>query len=205
MYYVPIILGSMRRSRESAKVASFVVDVLAKRPGVSTELLDLKLLNLPMMEERLRFTNDALPTVREFSAHVSRADAIVIVTPEYNSSYPAVLKNALDYLKDEYRRKPFGIVTVSAAWSGGMLCLTALRQVILHLGGIPIPAILPVSKVQESFDHQGNPLDQAFTRRANAYFDELLWFTEALATQKKRDGIDPDQKSAAARTKTGTL
>jgi len=44
---------------------------------------------------------------------------------------------------------------------------------------------LPVSKVQESFDNQGNPLDQAFTRRANAYFDELLWFTEALATQKK--------------------
>lgn len=190
MYYIPVILGSIRRTRESAKVARFVVDLLAKRPCVRTELLDLKHLDLPMMEERLRFRNDAPAAVREFSAHINRADAVVIVTPEYNSGYPGVLKNALDYLKDEYRRKPFGIVTVSSAWSGGLFCLTALRQVILHLGGIPIPAVLPVCKVQESFDNQGNALDQAFPRRAKAYFDELLWFTEALTAQRKRH-IDP--------------
>lgn len=186
MYYIPVILGSIRRNRESAKVARFVHDLLAKRSGVSTELIDLKRFDLPMMEERLRFRDDPPLAAREFSFHVNRADAIVIVTPEYNSGYPGVLKNALDYLKDEYRRKPFGIVTVSAAWSGGMLCLIALRQVILHLGGIPIPAILPVSKVQETFDNKGNPLDQTFLQRANAYFDELLWFTEALAAQRKK-------------------
>jgi NAD(P)H-dependent FMN reductase len=186
MYYIPVILGSIRRNRESVKVARFVVNSLAKRPCVSTELLDLKLFNLPMMEERLRFRDDVPPGVREFGEHISRADAIVIVTPEYNSGYPGVLKNALDYLKDEYRRKPFGIVTVSAAWSGGMLCLTALRQVVLHLGGIPIPAILPVPKVQEIFDDQGNLLDQAFPQRVKVYLDDLLWFTEALAAQRKR-------------------
>lgn len=186
MYYIPVILGSIRRRRESAKVARFVVQLLAQKPCVSTELLDLKGLDLPMMEERLRFRNDAPPAAQEFSAHISRADAIVIVTPEYNSGYPGVLKNALDYLKDEYKRKPFGIVTVSSAWSGGVLCLTALRQVILHLGGIPIPAILPVCKVQESFDDRGNPVDPAFPQRAKAYFEELLWFTEALTAQRKR-------------------
>lgn len=186
MYYIPVILGSIRRRRESAKVARFVIESLAQRPCVSTQLLDLKHLDLPMMEERLRFTTHAPPALREFSSQISRADAIVIVTPEYNSGYPGVLKNALDYLKDEYRRKPFGIVTVSSAWSGGLLCLTALRQVILHLGGIPIPAILPVSKVQESFDEQGKPVDQTFPQRTKAYFDELLWFTEALTAQRQR-------------------
>lgn len=196
MYYIPVILGSIRRNRESAKVAGFVIASLRKRPCLSTELLDLKVFNLPMMEERLRFRDDVPPRVREFSEHISRADGIVIVTPEYNSGYPGVLKNALDYLKDEYRRKPFGIVTVSSAWSGGMLCLTALRQVILHLGGIPIPAILPVPRVQESFDNKGNPLDQAFPRRVHAYLDELLWFTEALAAQRKRsERADSGQES----------
>lgn len=184
--YIPVILGSIRRNRESVKVANLVVNSLAKRPCVTTELLDLKHFDLPMMEERLRFRDDAPPAVREFSEDISRADAIVIVTPEYNSGYPGVLKNALDYLKEEYRRKPFGIVTVSAAWSGGMLCLAALRQVVLHLGGVPIPAILPVPKVQEAFDEQGNLLDKSFQQRVHVYIDDLLWFTEALLAQRKR-------------------
>ena len=186
MYYIPVILGSTRRNRESAKVATFAVNSLRNTSCVTTELLDLKELNLPMMEERLRFRDDPPSRINEFSNKVGCADALVIVTPEYNSGYPGVLKNALDYLKDEYRRKPFGIITVSSAWSGGMLCLAALRQVILHLGGVPIPAILPVPKVQEAFDEQGSPRDQRFLKRAKIYFDELLWFTEALKTHRNK-------------------
>jgi NAD(P)H-dependent FMN reductase len=185
-YYIPVILGSVRRNRETAKAAKFILGLMKDLPCVTAELLDLKSLNLPMMEERLRCRDDPPPALSEFSDRIGRADAIVIVTPEYNSGYPGVLKNALDYLKDEYRRKPFGIITVSSAWSGGMLCLTALRQVILHLGGIPIPAILPVSKVQDAFDEQGNPRDPQFQRRAKQYLDELLWFAEALAAQRRK-------------------
>jgi len=192
MYYIPVILGSIRRNRESAKVAKFVISLLGNIPSVTTELLDLKELDLPMMEERLRFRTDPPSPVSELSTKVNRADSIVIVTPEYNSGYPGVLKNALDYLKDEYRRKPFGIITVSAAWSGGILCLAALRQVILHLGGIPIPAALPISKVQEVFDDEGNPRDQRFRQRAKMYFDELLWFTEALAAQRSKAPFTTD-------------
>ena len=186
MWHIPVILGSIRRNRESFKVAQFAIGCLEKRHGVATQLLDLKELNLPMMEERLRFRNDAPSSITEFSQTVSRADAIVIVTPEYNGGYPGVLKNALDYLKPEYKRKPFGIITVSAAESGGVLCLTALRQVILHLGGIPIPATFPFPRVQELFDSEAQPSDPAFLQRATAYFDELLWFTEALGTQRNK-------------------
>jgi len=144
-------------------------------------------MNLPMMEERLRFRNDAPPSVITFSETIQRADAIVIVTPEYSGGYPGVLKNALDYLKDEYRRKPFGIITVSAAETGGILCLDSLRQVVLHLGGVPIPASLLVSRVQESFDSQGKPSAPGMAKRAKVFFDELLWFTEAFAAQKAKD------------------
>ena len=187
MYYIPVMLGSIRRNRESVKVAKYALECLRSIRCVSTDLLDLRDLNFPMMEERLRFRDDAPSEVIEFSRRISRADAIVIVTPEYNSGYPGVLKNALDYLKDEYRRKPFGIITVSAAWSGGMLCLASLRQVILHLGGIPIPAILPVANVQNLFDKDGNPCDSGFLQRGKAYFEELLWFTEALTIQRRKE------------------
>jgi len=184
MFYIPVILGSIRRDRESVKVARFVMDCLQKLNAVHAELLDLKELNLPMMEERLRFRSDPPPSVVDFGAKINRADSILIVTPEYNGGYPGVLKNALEYLKDEYRRKPFGIVTVSAAETGGALCLASLRQVVLHLGGVPIPAVLPVSRVKESFDSEGKPLDPGLAKRAREYFDELLWYTEALAIRK---------------------
>jgi NAD(P)H-dependent FMN reductase len=187
MYYIPILLGSIRRDRESIKVAKFVARTMSAFSSVQTELLDLKALNMPMMEERLRFRNDPPASVDEFSLRIARADAIIIVTPEYNSGYPGVLKNALDYLKDEYRRKPFGIITVSSAWSGGILCLASLRQVILHLGGVPIPATLPIPKVQDVFDNEGNPRDSKWNRRAQSYLEELLWFTEAIATQKRKN------------------
>jgi NAD(P)H-dependent FMN reductase len=162
MFYIPVILGSIRRNRESLKVAQFAVNYLAKVDGVNPELVDLKELGLPMMEERLRFRKDAPPSVIEFSAKMARADSIIIVTPEYNSGYPGVLKNALDYLKDEYSRKPFGIITVSTSAMGGVLCLAALRQVVLHVGGVPIPAILPVGHVREFPVSEEVPPDPAF-------------------------------------------
>jgi NAD(P)H-dependent FMN reductase len=183
MFYIPVILGSTRRNRESVKVARFALNSLQAIGGVETELLDLQELNFPIMEERLRMRDDPPAGLADFSAKIARADAVVIVTPEYNSGYPGVLKNALDYLYAEYKRKPFGIITVSAGGFGGILCLASLRQVVLALGGVPIPASLPVSKVQESFSADGKPADPAFQKRAQAFFDELMWFTEAFANQ----------------------
>jgi NAD(P)H-dependent FMN reductase len=183
-FRIPVILGSIRRNRESFKVAKFAVDSLFAL-GVEAELIDLKDADLPMMEERLRFRDDAPDSVTKFSAKIARADSVVIVTPEYNTSYPGVLKNALDYLKPEYKRKPFGIITVSSAETGGILCLTALRQMILHLGGVPIPAALLVAQVKDAMGPDGQPASAAFQQRAKAFFDELLWFTEALARRRE--------------------
>lgn len=184
MYFIPVILGSTRRNRESAKVARFALDCLGRTDQVQTELIDLKEFDLPMMEERLRFRDDAPANVLKFSARINQADSIVIVTPEYSGGYPGVLKNALDYLKPEYKRKPFGIVTVSAVETGGILCLNALRQVVLNLGGVPIPASLMVARVKEAFDAAGKPTNPAFSNQSRLFFEELLWFTEAFARQK---------------------
>jgi NAD(P)H-dependent FMN reductase len=187
MFYIPVLLGSTRRERQSVKVATFVVERLRGRERVETELLDLAEYDFPIMEERLRFRDDPPPRLQEFSDKIARADSLVIVTPEYNNGYPGVLKNALDYLLPEYHRKPIGIVTVSAGGFGGINCLAQLRLMTLGMGAFPIPAALPVSRVQDSFDEDGTPRDPALEKRAAAFLDEVLWFAEAIADRKAKD------------------
>lgn len=186
MFYIPIIVGSTRRDRQSIKVARFVLSQLQKRDGVETELLDLLVYNFPMMEERLHRRDDPPPRLQEYAEKIGRADSLIILSPEYNNGYPGVLKNALDYLLPEYERKPVGIVTVSAGNFGGVTCLAQLRLVTIGMGAFPIPENLCISRVHESFREDGTPNDAAYEKRAAAFLDEILWFTEAIAAQKAR-------------------
>lgn len=186
MFYIPIILGSTRRGRRSARVARFVAERMQRNEQVETEILDLLDYNFPMMEERLRLRDDAPPQVLEFSAKIARADSVVIVSPEYNNGYPGVLKNALDYLGPEYKRKPIAIVTVSGGGFGGLNALAQLRLVTLGMGAFPIPAVLPFSHVQDVFAEDGELKDLSYEKRADAFIAEVLWFAEAIATQKAR-------------------
>jgi len=185
-FYIPIILGSVRRGRQSPKVARFLAERMRRMRRIETEILDLAEYNFPIMEERLHFRDDPPPGVREFAVKLARADALVIVTPEYNSGYPGVLKNALDYFYPEYQRKPVGIATVSSGDFGGIRCLAQLRPVVFNLGALPIPAAFPVPRVQDNFDDDGNPRNPLFEKSAENFLNELLWFTEAVTARKAR-------------------
>ncbi len=187
MLSIPIIAGSTRRDRQSIKVARFVLARLQQRKGVDTELLDLLEYNFPIMEERLHRRDDPPPRLQEYADKIARADALIIVTPEYNNGYPGVLKNAIDYLLPEYERKPIGIVTVSAGGFGGITCLAQLRLVTLGMGAFPIPESLAISRVHDSFNDDGTPNDPAYEKRAAAFLDEVLWFAEAIADRKAKE------------------
>ena len=185
--YIPVVLGSTRRGRQSPKVARFIIERMKRNARIATEILDLAAYDFPILEERLRFRDDPPPGLREFSEKVARSAALVIVTPEYNNGYPGVLKNALDYLLPEYQRKPIAIVTVSAGGFGGINCLAQLRLAMLGMGALPIPAALPVSHVQDSFDDDGNPHDASYEKQAHAFIADVLFFAEAIAVQKAKD------------------
>jgi NAD(P)H-dependent FMN reductase len=186
MFYIPIIVGSTRRDRQSIKVARFVFARLKLRQNVETTLLDLLEYNLPMMEERLHRRDDPPPGLREYAGHIARADSLILVSPEYNNGYPGVLKNALDYLLPEYERKPIGIVTVSAGGYGGINCLAQLRLVTLGMGAFPIPENLAVSRVHEAFRPDGQPNDLGLEKRGETFLDEVLWFAEAIQDRKAK-------------------
>lgn len=187
MYYLPIILGSIRRGRQSSKAARFIETHLRQHGQVETEILDLAEYDLPPMVERVRLRQDSPAGALALGEKLRRADGLVIVTPEYNHSYPGVLKNALDYFgADEYARKPFGFVTVSAGNFGGNMCLVQLQLLALGLGGFPTTAALPISTVQNSFDDEGAPLTERYDKGAAKFVADMVWFTEAIARQKAK-------------------
>ena len=170
--FIPIILGTSRRGRQSEHVARFVFDQTSKR--VETELIDV--CTLPM---RLDDAGEQMkdPT---FSATIQRCDALIIVTPEYNHGYPGLLKHALDMNLAEYVHKAAGICGVSAGAFGGARVIEALLPVMRELGLVTIFWDVNFAKVQNLFDEQGKLLDPNYERRFDKFLNELIWMARVL-------------------------
>ena len=122
----------------------------------------------------------------EFSQQLDGSDAIILISPEYSGSYSGVLKNALEYFgPHEFRKKPIGVVSVSAGRLGGVNASTQMQLLILAIGGYPMPLKLLVPEVQKAFDSNGDPVDEYFQNTAQRFLDELIWFTEAIVNHKE--------------------
>lgn len=180
MVNVLVILGSVRRGRMSERVATFVMNRLAATPDVQAELVDLAVLDLPIMEERLGKIEPAPPGVAELGAKIQAADALIIVSPEYNHGYPGVLKNALDYFYAQYRRTPVALVTVSSGGHGGVNAWAQLVTVLTQMGAIVLPATVAVSYVDKSFSPEGEALEPVYITRTDGLISELVWLASRL-------------------------
>jgi NAD(P)H-dependent FMN reductase len=172
--YIPIILGTPRKERMSGYVAGFVYDELSKFGGVETELIDVCDLNLP--------NDDAGEAIKhpQFSAQMNRADAIIIVTPEYNHGYPGMLKHALDTNLKEYIHKAAGVCGVSAGGFGGARVIQNLLPVLRELGLVTIFWDGNFSTVGKIFGEDGELLDESQTERLDKFFKELIWMAKTL-------------------------
>ncbi len=186
MIKITIIAGSTRKDRQSINAANYLYNRLKDDfNNISPEVIDLREVNLPMFDSRIELMDDPEKGISEFSEQIKSSDSLIIVSPEYNGAYPAVLKNALDHVLVEVKRKPIGIVTVSGGGFGGISCLTQLRLVLLHMGAIPIPASLPFSFIGKVFDEAGSLVDKSYNKKSNRFFDTLFWLTEAVVNKNK--------------------
>ncbi len=180
MPHIVIISSSIRIERNSHRVSLYFKNYLQTNNLATAEILDLKTLNFPLFDERLRLQKNPAKEVIEFAQKITAADGVLIVTPEYNGGYPASLKNAVDLLYDEWHRKPVAISTVSEGIFGGTQVITSLQFSLWKMKACTVPAMFPVSKIKETFDEAGNATDKQPTdKRAAGFINELLWFIEA--------------------------
>jgi NAD(P)H-dependent FMN reductase len=172
--FVPVILGTPRQGRMSEHAAALMRAQVEKRRGVVTELIDVCALPIA--------TDDAGEAVKdpEFSNEMNRADALVIVAPEYNHGYPGLLKHVLDTNLEEYIHKAVGIVGVSAGIFGGARAIQNLIPVLRELGLVTIFWDVNFTAVHSRFDESGRLLDESFLPRIDKFLDELIWMAETL-------------------------
>lgn len=145
-------------------------------------MVDLAEVNLPFMNEphhpRLgRYTHQH---TRDWSAKVAEADAFVFVMPEYNYGYNAELKNAIDYLHNEWKYKPVGLVSYGGV-SAGTRAAQMIKQVVTTLKMTPVFEAVSIPFVQQFIDDDQRLLpNDVMTSSAKAMLDELVRFTDAL-------------------------
>lgn len=183
MPHIAIISASIRIDRKSHRVALFFKKFLEENKLSTAEILDLKEYNFPLFDERLSKQTNPLPAVVSFSEKVKAASAVIIVTPEYNGGYPASLKNVVDLLYNEWRRKPIAIAAASDGQFGGTQVITSLQFSLWKIGALTVPARFHASSVQDTYSEQGEPVDKALTEKLAAGFvKELLRYVPAATT-----------------------
>jgi NAD(P)H-dependent FMN reductase len=182
--FIPVILGTVRVGCMSANAAQLVTREAAKHPGVETELIDIAQLPLP--------TNNAGEAIKDpgFSAKLDRADALVIVSPEYNHGYSGMLKHALDSCLKEYIHKAVGVVGVSAGPFGGTRVIENLLPVLRELGLVAIFWDVNFGNIQNVFDADGTLRDQAYLRRIDKFLKELIWMAKTLRNGREHIAVE---------------
>jgi NAD(P)H-dependent FMN reductase len=183
---VKVIVGSVREGRFSIKASEWIAGELKKRPDLDVEILDLKDYEMPFFNESVSpsmkkepYKNDA---VSRFTNKIAEGDAFIIVTPEYNHGIPGVLKNAIDWVFQEWKNKPVSFVSYGAV--GGSRSVEQLRLVAIELSMFPIreaihvngelyfPAVFGKTDVNELF--------RSFEKKAEKMILDLIWIGNVL-------------------------
>ena len=174
--FIPLIVGTNRKERNSIHVGNWLVGEMQKREEIETQLFDVRNFALPQDD----YGTQIQAQFPEWRDAIIRADGVVIVSPEYNHSYPGILKSVLDLLLKEYIHKSVALVGISAGPWGGTRVIEALVSMVRELGLCVTFTDLNFPTVENKFDRDGNLLDEAYERRAQGFLDELVWMSRVL-------------------------
>jgi NAD(P)H-dependent FMN reductase len=175
-----IILGSTRPGRVGLPVTEWFTSRARQHGGFDIELIDLLEVNLPMDEPKHpRLKQYTHQHTEDWSARIDSANALVMVTPEYNDGFPAPLKNAIDFLHCEWHHKPVGIVSYGGI-SAGTRSAQVLKQVLTTLRMWPLFEAVSIPFVAQ-FIHDGRLVaNDVLEQAADAMLDELVQMELAL-------------------------
>lgn len=174
-----VILGSVRPERFCDTVASWFTELLNRDERIDVDLLDPATIRLPTDLSGGEDTED-------FSRRIGAADAVVIITPEYNHGYSAALKTMIDTVREGWQAKPIGFVSYGGV-SGGLRAVEQLRGVFGELHAVPLRDTVSFAHAEDSFAAVGSPLDpHAAERRAEPLLRTLLWWASTLRDARHR-------------------
>ncbi|MBF6452777.1 NADPH-dependent FMN reductase [Nocardia cyriacigeorgica] len=174
---VAALIGSVRDGRFGARIGAWVHDRLTGA-GLDVDLLDLAATTIP-------HSMGADADFASLTERIGRADALIVITPEYNHSYPGPLKTAIDMLGPELRAKPVGFVSYGGM-SGGLRAVEALRPVLAELHAVTVRETVSLHNPWSSLDPADGYPDQAATDALHVMARQLLWWADALRTAKER-------------------
>ncbi|MBL8123210.1 MAG: NAD(P)H-dependent oxidoreductase [Pyrinomonadaceae bacterium] len=174
--FIPLVLGTNRKERSSEAVARWVFTQMQGREEIESAFFDVRDFALPQDH----YGTEIGHLFPEWKAAMTRADGLVIVSPEYNHGYPGILKSVLDLLLKEYIHKAVSFVGVSAGPWGGTRVIEAMLPMARELGLAVTFSDLNFPSASSKFDVDGNLLDTAYEKRAKGFLDELVWMATTL-------------------------
>jgi NAD(P)H-dependent FMN reductase len=188
---VAVILGSTRPNRLGEPVARWVLGRAAQREDLDAELIDLAAVDLPIFDEPTPpiMGQYAHPHTKAWAATIAGYEAFVFVSPEYNRSIPAALKNAIDFLYQEWTDKAAGFVSYGAD-AGGARAIEHLRAVLGELRVADVRTTVPLSLYHdfESFSHFA-PSETAVQKADEMLAQLASWGRALRAVREERSAV----------------
>jgi NAD(P)H-dependent FMN reductase len=183
-----IIVGSVRAGRFGPVVASWTAQQAREHGGFDVEIVDLADFEIPLAlpAESPKYAGDSYPRpsgLAPLTSRLAEADAFILVTPEYNHSYPASLKAAIDWHFTQWTAKPVAFVSYGGA-AGGRHAVLHLENVLTELHAVTIRDGLAFANYFTGWPDR-RPLDPAAAGYAKTLLDQLAWWAGALVTARR--------------------
>ena len=178
-----IIIGSVREARFGPTVARWMVDQATAHGGFEVELIDLAEFDIPLALPSAppKYAGGDYPRpsgMGALTAGLDTAEAFIVVTPEYNRSFPASLKAAIDWHFTQWTAKPVAFVSYGGA-AGGRHAVLHLESVFTELHAVTVREGLTFPNYFTNWQ-DGRPLDGAATELAAVLLDQVAWWATTL-------------------------
>jgi NAD(P)H-dependent FMN reductase len=180
---VTVVVGSNRTGRFGPVVAEWLLGRVRAHVDFEVDVVDVAEIDLPTT---FAPTPEVTAQLAEITPKLATAEAFVVLTPEYNHSYPAALKNLIDWHFHEWRAKPVALVSYGGL-SGGLRAVEHLRQVFAELHATTVRDTVSFHHAHTSFDDTGHLKEpSAPTTAAKVMLDQLAWWGRALREAKEK-------------------
>jgi chromate reductase, NAD(P)H dehydrogenase (quinone) len=180
---IEIISGSPRGNSVTNRIALHLKRQIQERTDHEVDIIDVRENELPLLQAVFASVESAPEPYKDLTERILNANAFILLTPEYNGSYSAALKNLLDHFPKQHH-KVFAIATASPGMLGGIRAAMQLQELIYALFGIGSPYMLVTPQVDKKFDGEGNLLDESFRKSVDLFVNEFIWLAEKIVDEK---------------------